>query len=79
MTVGELKDYLEYIDDDTPIKLAMQPNYPMVGSLLNVCHEMDKDDNCVKVWFACSGHQDYGCPREAWEESEIYPDEDDED
>ena len=79
MTVGELKEYLEDIDDDMPIKLALQPHYPMVGSLLNVCRELDDEGECKKVWFACSDNQDYGCPREAWDDDEIYPNEDDED
>ena len=76
MTVGELKEYLDGVDDNVNIKLALQPNYPMVGSLLNVCRQNNKDGECEKVWFACSNNQDYGCPREAWEESELWPEDD---
>ena len=78
-TVQDLLDALEDLDPSTPIKLAMQPSYPMVGSLLNVCVERGEDDSAETVWLACSGHEDYGCPREAWDEDEFWPtDEDDE-
>ena len=78
MTVGELKEYLDDIDDDTPIKLALQPNYPMIGSLLNVCRQNNAEGDCENVWFACSGNQDYGCPHEVWEDSEMWSEDDDE-
>lgn len=78
-TVQDLLDALEGLDPSTPIRLAMQPNYPMTGSLRNVCIERGEEDSAKTVWLACSGHEDYGCPREAWSESEFWPtDEDDE-
>ena len=78
-TVQDLLDALEDIDPGTPIRLALQPSYPMTGSLRNVCIERGEDDSVKTVWLACSGNEDYGCPREAWRDSEIWPtDEDDE-
>lgn len=79
MTFGDLKELVEMMEDEgaaenTPVKLAMQPNYPMVGSINNFCLERDKDGDIRKVWIACSGHEGYGCPQ-VWGESNIYPDE----
>ena len=79
MTFGDLKELVESMEyegaaEDTPIKLAMQPNYPMVGSINNFCLEKANDGNIRKIWIACSGHEGYGCPQ-VWGESEIYPDE----
>lgn len=79
MTASELISLLEDVDPDTPIKLALQPNYPMCGSIKNVCIEW-KDSHCDEpkvLWIACSGNESYGCPREAWDESEIIPEEED--
>lgn len=78
-TVQDLLDALEDFDPSTPVRLAMQPNYPMTGSLRNVCVERGEDDSAKAVWLACSGHEDYGCPREAWDECEFWPDGDEED
>ena len=78
-TVQDLLDAVEDLDPSTPIRLAMQPNYPMTGSLKNVCVERDEDDSPKTVWLACSDHEDYGCPRQAWDKDEFRPtDEDDE-
>lgn len=77
MTVEELKEALECLDDDVQIKVALQPNYPMKGSLLNVCTEHKNDDEEQVCWLAVSGNQDYGVPRVVWEESDIYEDEED--
>ena len=78
MTVAELIERLEGVDPSTEIKLALQPSYPMIGSVRNICIEHDDDtDKCV--WIACSGNEDYGCPSEAWTDDEIYVDNDDED
>ena len=72
MTIGELIEQLQDFDPDTEIRLAMQPNYPMRGSIRNICMEYDKDGNEKTLYIACSGHEDYGCPRDAWDDSEIH-------
>lgn len=77
MTVGELKEALECLDDDVQINVALQPTYPMKGSLLNVCIEHKNDDEEQVCWLAVSDNQDYGVPRVVWEESDIYEDEED--
>ena len=79
MTFGELKELVEDMEsegakNDTPIKLALQPNYPMIGSINNICLERDNNGGIRKVWIACSGNQEYGCPM-VWGESDIYPEE----
>ena len=79
MTFGELKELVEAMEnegaaDETPVKLAMQPNYPMVGSIRNFCIERNNESDVRRIWIACSGHEGYGCPM-VWGESEIYPDE----
>lgn len=76
-TVQDLIDALEGLDPNAPIRLAMQPNYPMIGSLRNVCIEHGEDDSVKTVWLACSGHEDYGCPRNAWDEGEFWPESED--
>lgn len=77
MTVGELKELLEGVEDDVEITLALQPNYPMTGSLRNVCIERDTTGDASKVWLACSGNEDYGVPKGVWSEYDICPEEDD--
>jgi hypothetical protein len=60
--------------------MALQPNYPMKGSLKNVCVQRDADGEEKAVWLACSDNEDYGCPSEVWDDDEIADDpEDDED
>lgn len=78
MTVGQLKTQLDQFDDETPIRLALQPNYPMLGSIQNVCNwiNSDKSKTGEVCLIACSDNEDYGCPREAWNEREIEDEED---
>jgi len=76
MTVGDLKELLESVDDDVKIKLALQPNYPMRGSIQNLCVQHTGDGDVV--WLACSGNQSYDVPHDAWGESEIFEDDDEE-
>jgi len=73
MTVGQLKDHLDQFDNDTPIRLALQPNYPMLGSIQNVCNwvNSERSETGEVCLIACSGNEGYGCPRDAWSESEI--------
>jgi hypothetical protein len=47
MTVGELKDILEQMDDDALVRLAHQPNYPLhshVADAVWVQPDVDEDD-----------------------------------
>lgn len=72
MTVAQLIEALEDVEPSTEVKLALQPNYPMIGSIRNICIEKDGDWNDKTLWIACSDNEDYGCPRTVWEESSIY-------
>lgn len=71
MTVGQLKEHLEQFDDDTPIRLALQPNYPMLGSIQNVANWQKDKPVCL---IACSDNEDYDCPRNAWDDDYIEED-----
>lgn len=76
MTVGQLKEHLEQFDDDTPIRLALQPNYPMLGSIQNICNWINSERSktgevCL---IACSDNEDYDCPRNAWDDDYIEED-----
>lgn len=82
MTVRDLFEKLESMMDremgDVEIKLALQPTYPMIGSIRNVCVEHGDDDEPEAVWFACSDNTDYGVPCGVWDDDEIfYGDEED--
>lgn len=79
MTVGDLMDQLEDLDPNTEIKLGLQPRYPMIGRIRNLCVERDAHGDEIRLWIACSDNENYGCPREIWEDSEIFPDNDDDD
>jgi len=76
MTVGELIDMLCEVPQNVEVKLALQPTYPMVGHIKNVCVQRDADGNETKVWIACSDNEDYGCPEDVWDADEICDDED---
>ncbi len=69
MTVGELKESLSYLDDNIQIKVALQPSYPMKGSLMNLCTQHAEEGDVL--WLAVSGNQDYGVPPEVWDMDEI--------
>ena len=73
MTVGDLISRLEDFDEDTPIKLALQPNYPMLGSIINVCtwENKSKSKTGEVCLIACSGNESYGCPTNAWDSDYI--------
>jgi hypothetical protein len=46
MTVGELKDLLEGLDDDIEVRLAMQPAWPFEYSIDDSCLiEKEDEDN----------------------------------
>jgi len=42
-TVGDLKQALDYLDDDTPIACIAQPNYPMVVSIVEVTEDVHRE------------------------------------
>lgn len=77
MTVRELIDSLEDIDGDVEVKLALQPHYPMEGSIRNICIEKDADGGNVALWIACSDNEGYGVPRNVWNECEVSPEDND--
>lgn len=80
MTLDELKGtiddlYERYEEEASSIKvrLAMQPGYPMKGSIENFCMELDGETGePLTLYVACSDHEDYGCIRDMWNEDEIY-------
>lgn len=80
MTLDELKEtiddlYERYEEEASSIKvrLAMQPNYPMKGSIENFCMEFNGEtDEPKTLYIACSDHEDYGCPLDVWSESDVY-------
>ena len=79
MTLEELKEIVDGLyetreDEASKIKvrLAMQANYPMIGSIQNFCMELDENTSEAQtLYIACSGHEDYGCPRGVWDKDVI--------
>jgi len=76
MTVSELKEFLEDLDDGMEVKLALQPNYPMRGAIRNLCVQHASNDEDEVLWIACSDNLGYDVPHDAWDETEIFPDTD---
>lgn len=71
-TIDDLYERYEEEASNIKVRLAMQPNYPMKGSIENFCMELDSESyEPYTLYIACSDHQDYG-PRDAWNEDEIY-------
>jgi hypothetical protein len=74
-TVGDLKAELDYYADDMPLRVALQPSYPLGGYVENVVSTedlwMDDDDdddsNENAVWIAVSDGEDYSATREMWQ------------
>jgi hypothetical protein len=74
-TVAELIEYLEQFDDNMPIRVAQQPNYPLVATIENV-RQVTEDDNSGRegpyVWIATreitTHRENPYAPAEAWEE-----------
>lgn len=64
MTVVELRELLEEIDDDVEVKVAWQPHYPMESPVAAVTHHVTDDKSVVYV--AASGSSDYA-PSSAWD------------
>jgi len=79
MNLGELREMTEYLPDETPIRVALQPSYPLGGSLECVVHgselsfdDLDEDDPDRKdvanaLWLAVSDGEDYSATREMWQ------------
>jgi hypothetical protein len=59
-TVGELRDMLSDFDDDTPLRAAVQPSYPLGAYVAAVT---DRDG---MVWIAVSDGDDYDATRDMW-------------
>lgn len=73
MTKAELLEMLEELPDNAEITLALQPNYPMTGSIRNICIKR-RDGEAVGAVIACSGHEAYGSSI-YWNEYDIEVDE----
>ncbi len=79
-TVGELLAALEDFDEDTPVRVAQQPSYPLtaiVTCVTELCADDEQEPPALPrpgdrvVWIATSevtsrGEHPYA-PREAWQ------------
>ena len=78
-TVGELLAALEEFDEDTPVRVAQQPSYPL-AAVVNCVTELGPDEEEQPalsrpgervVWIATSEVSSYHeypyAPREAWQ------------
>ena len=63
MTIGELREAIEHFRSDTPVRAVVQPNYPMLASVLQVQDFTDEDGD-VYVGLRISDNEDYGAPRD---------------
>lgn len=59
MTKKELVEMLENVPDDADISVALQPSYPMLGHIRNVCIKRDENGSAIGAVFACSGNESY--------------------
>jgi len=70
MTVGELRELLDGLDDDMKVELQTQPNYPLKSSVHNLSlrSEIEDDvDDKDDVLYICEGSQiGYG-DKDAWQ------------
>lgn len=60
MTVGELKDLLDGLDDDVEIRLAMQPAWPFEYSIDDAClieREDEKNQREETILYLVEGDQ----------------------
>ena len=53
-TVGDLREYLEQFEDDAPIMIAHQPNWPLAEVLADVRTAEGEDEE-----IECEEHPDY--------------------
>jgi hypothetical protein len=71
MTVGELKDLLEGLDDNIEVHLAMQPNWPFEYSIGDSCLiEREDEDNQRKetILYLSEGKQLNYLPEDIYNE-----------
>lgn len=62
-TVGELREQLEGIRDDMPVRAVVQPNYPMLASFERV-QIFEDDEGEDYLGIGISDNEDYGAPRD---------------
>ena len=66
MTIAELIEELEMYDDDTEVRLAIQPNYPFQHTIARVVEvdlaaDSEEEDDATVVYIA-EGGQLYSAP-----------------
>jgi len=70
MTVGELRELLDGLDDDMKVELQTQPNYPLKSKVSNLSLRSDIEDDVDDkddVLYICEGSQiGYG-DKDAWQ------------
>jgi hypothetical protein len=86
-TVADLIEALEQYPEDTEVRLAIQPQYPLALALAAVSHGPDAgahlasdDDRPAFVWLAATDGVPYGehpyAPRAAWDGGDFEDEED---
>jgi hypothetical protein len=76
--IDELQDLAHDLGEDTEVRLAVQPNWPLAHEIACVGPAMDEegDDDFDRVVWIASGSHPYGAspyaPRSAWQNSEVY-------
>jgi hypothetical protein len=63
MNVGELIAELEGFDEDTEVRLAMQPSWPFEYSIGGVTEPVETDE-CPECEVAWASHDEDGCDAE---------------
>ena len=58
-TVGELREMLADLDDETPIRVGLQPNYPLRGVVDRAVVIEDGEDGSEVLWLATSQVSSY--------------------
>lgn len=59
MTKKELVEMLEDVPDNAEVGIALQPHYPMMGRIRNVCLKVDTECNPVGAVIAVSENEGY--------------------
>lgn len=57
MTVGELKEVLDQMDDDIEVRLAMQPSWPFEYTINDYAVIEGEDEDDVGTLYLTEGHQ----------------------
>ena len=70
MTVGELKDILECVDDDTEIRMMTQKTHPLTHYIAGLTHSEDiETDEDIDILYVVQGSDiGYGT-KAAWDET----------